>query len=239
MDRIFLSHTTITKVVSRRAIRILRSNLSLSCPAARLQRHLILILVQRKYPVRQPGNERKLTGDGRAEDSCGLQCQRRLKQRETYAHYSNSKAHGPIRSQQGKSPLQRIVGKLGDGGCRRAVVDYACNPKGMARVPTHSIRPPAERRAYSRAKLSLSLRVKRIAGQRENEAETLRTTNISSSGVLFLCPQLIEPGHASGIGNLSGRPAARAWLRENVDGSARCPRRFRDASGLAHGRSNF
>src|ERR1700722_5999897 len=68
------------------------------------------------------------------------------------------------------------------------------NPKGMARVPTYSIRPPEERRAYSRAKLSLSLRVKRIAGQRENEVETLRTTNISSSGVLFLCPQLIEPG---------------------------------------------
>jgi hypothetical protein len=64
----------------------------------------------------------------------------------------------------------------------------------MARVPTHSIRPPEERRAYSRAKLGLSLRVKRIAGQRENEAETLRTTNISSSGVLFLCPHLIEPG---------------------------------------------
>jgi c-di-GMP-binding flagellar brake protein YcgR len=64
----------------------------------------------------------------------------------------------------------------------------------MERVPTHSIRPPEERRAYSRAKLSLSLRVKRLAGQRENEVETLRTTNISSSGVLFLCPLLIEPG---------------------------------------------
>lgn len=67
-------------------------------------------------------------------------------------------------------------------------------PKGMARVPTHAIRPPEERRAYSRAKLNLSLRVKRIAGQRENEVEPLRTTNISSSGVLFLCPHLIEPG---------------------------------------------
>jgi hypothetical protein len=64
----------------------------------------------------------------------------------------------------------------------------------MARVPTHAIRPPEERRAYSRAKLNLSLRVKRIAGQRENEVEPLRTTNISSSGVLFLCPHLIEPG---------------------------------------------
>jgi hypothetical protein len=68
------------------------------------------------------------------------------------------------------------------------------NPKGIASVPTHAIRPPQERRAYSRANLSLSLRVKRVAGQREDEAETLRTTNISSSGVLFLSPHLIEPG---------------------------------------------
>jgi len=67
-------------------------------------------------------------------------------------------------------------------------------PKGMARIPTHAIRPPDERRAYSRANLSLPLRVKRIAGQREKELETLRTTNISSSGALFLCPHLIEPG---------------------------------------------
>jgi hypothetical protein len=67
-------------------------------------------------------------------------------------------------------------------------------PKGIARVPTHSIRPPEERRAYARAKLSLPLRVKRIAGQRERAGDPLRTTNISSSGVLFLCPQRIEPG---------------------------------------------
>ena len=67
-------------------------------------------------------------------------------------------------------------------------------PKGIARVPTHAIRPPEERRAYARAKLSLPLRVKRIAGQRERMGEPLRTTNISSSGVLFLCPHRIEPG---------------------------------------------
>jgi hypothetical protein len=36
--------------------------------------------------------------------------------------------------------------------------------------------------------------VKRIAGQREHLGEPLRTTNISSSGVLFQCPQRIEPG---------------------------------------------
>jgi len=67
-------------------------------------------------------------------------------------------------------------------------------PKGMARVPTHAVRPPKERRTYARAKLSLPLRVTRIAGHRERTAQTLRTANISSSGVLFLCPQRIEPG---------------------------------------------
>ena len=67
-------------------------------------------------------------------------------------------------------------------------------PKGIARVPTHAVRPAEERRAYARAKLSLPIRVQRIAGQREHMTESLRTANISSSGVLFLCPQRIEPG---------------------------------------------
>src|ERR1700676_4086413 len=67
-------------------------------------------------------------------------------------------------------------------------------PKGIARIPTHAVRPPDERRAYARAKLSLPLRVKRIAGQREHSTQSLRTANISSSGVLFLFPQHIEPG---------------------------------------------
>jgi len=67
-------------------------------------------------------------------------------------------------------------------------------PKGIARVPTHAVRPVEERRTYSRAKLSLSIRVKRIAGQRRQKPRPLRTTNISSSGVLFLCPHHIAPG---------------------------------------------
>src|ERR1700686_1637729 len=67
-------------------------------------------------------------------------------------------------------------------------------PKGISRVPTHSVRPVEERRAYARAKLSLPLRLKRIAGQREHRYQSLRTANISSSGVLFLCPQRIDPG---------------------------------------------
>ncbi len=66
-------------------------------------------------------------------------------------------------------------------------------PTGIARVPTHAVRPVAERRGYMRAKLSLALHVKRIAGERAGNCTNLRTTDISSSGVLFLCPQHIEP----------------------------------------------
>ena len=67
-------------------------------------------------------------------------------------------------------------------------------PNGIASVPTHAVRPAMERRAYTRARLSLPLRLKRIAGQRMHQDQTLRTANISSSGILFLCPQRIEPG---------------------------------------------
>ena len=67
-------------------------------------------------------------------------------------------------------------------------------PKGIARVPTHAVRPVEERRTYSRAKLSLNLRVRRIAGKTRRPSRLLRTSNISSSGVLFMCPQNIEPG---------------------------------------------
>jgi hypothetical protein len=66
-------------------------------------------------------------------------------------------------------------------------------PKGISRVPTHAVRPVEERRAFTRAKLSLSLRVKRVAGVRR-PSRLLQTANISSSGVLFLCPQHIDPG---------------------------------------------
>jgi len=91
-------------------------------------------------------------------------------------------------------------------------------PKGIARVPTHSVRPPEERRSYARAKLSLPLRVKRIAGQREQMAETLRTTNISSSGVLFLCPQRIEPGTPIEIEVcLVDRPFGRGTVRMRTE----------------------
>lgn len=91
-------------------------------------------------------------------------------------------------------------------------------PKGMARVPTHAVRSPEERRGYARAKLSLPLRIKRIAGQRERSAEPLRTTNISSSGVLFLSPHRIEPGTPVEIEVcLVDRPFGRGTVRMRTE----------------------
>ena len=87
-------------------------------------------------------------------------------------------------------------------------------PKGIARVPTHALRPVEERRAYARAKLSLPLRLKRIAGQREHKNHTLQTANISSSGVLFHYPQRIEPGTPIEIEVLLvDRPFSRGTVR--------------------------
>ena len=45
-------------------------------------------------------------------------------------------------------------------------------PKGISRVPTHAVRPVEERRAYARAKISLALRLMRVAGNRENNEQT-------------------------------------------------------------------
>jgi hypothetical protein len=91
-------------------------------------------------------------------------------------------------------------------------------PKGIARVPTHAVRPLEERRSYARAKLSLPLRIRRIAGQRERLGEPLRTTNISSSGVLFLSPQWIEPGTPIEIEVcLVDRPFGRGTVRMKTE----------------------
>jgi len=91
-------------------------------------------------------------------------------------------------------------------------------PKGIARVPTHAVRPPEERRSYARAKLSLPLRVKRVAGQRGRTGEPLRTTNISSSGVLFLYPQRIEPGTPIAIEvSLVDRPFGRGTVKMTTE----------------------
>src|ERR1700724_101701 len=91
-------------------------------------------------------------------------------------------------------------------------------PKGISRVPPHAVRPVEERRGYARAKLSLPLRLKRVAGQREDKQQALCTTDISSSGVLFLCPHRIEPGTPIEIEVcLVSRPFGRGTVRMRTE----------------------
>ena len=67
-------------------------------------------------------------------------------------------------------------------------------PKGIARVPTHTVGRARERRRYARARLALPIVLQRVAGQRDAFQRTLHTRDISSSGVFFLSPQDLDPG---------------------------------------------
>lgn len=69
-------------------------------------------------------------------------------------------------------------------------------PRRFARVPTHAIGVPDERRRYPRASLSLPLRLTRIGDKTEPFPVTLVTRNISSSGIYFLAPREMEAGTA-------------------------------------------
>jgi len=85
---------------------------------------------------------------------------------------------------------------------------------GFKRVPTHAVAVVNERRAYPRAALSLPLRLKGVAGQREPQCVTLLTKNISSSGVYFLSPLWIEPGTPIELEvGLVDRPLGRGSVR--------------------------
>jgi c-di-GMP-binding flagellar brake protein YcgR len=61
-------------------------------------------------------------------------------------------------------------------------------------VPTHTVGRASERRLYVRASLTLPLSVRSVAGRAETGLPVLRTQDISSSGIFFLCPRRIEPG---------------------------------------------
>ena len=63
-------------------------------------------------------------------------------------------------------------------------------------MPTHTVGVVEERRRYPRASLCLPLRLTKIAGIEEAIPITLVTRNISSSGVYFLAPRVMEPGTA-------------------------------------------
>lgn len=90
-------------------------------------------------------------------------------------------------------------------------------PRGINRVPTHAVGRARERRAYARARLSLPLRLERVAGQRHTHAHSLETANISSSGLFFLSPLRIEAGTPIEVDvQLIGQPLARAKVHMNA-----------------------
>jgi len=90
-------------------------------------------------------------------------------------------------------------------------------PRGINRVPTHTVGRAQERRAYVRARLSLPLRLERVAGQRQAQQHPLQTANISSSGLFFLSPVRIEAGVPIEVEvQLISRPLARATVHMNA-----------------------
>ncbi|HVA17044.1 MAG TPA: hypothetical protein VMV59_04945, partial [Candidatus Dormibacteraeota bacterium] len=64
------------------------------------------------------------------------------------------------------------------------------------RVPTHAIGVAEDRRRCPRACLCLPLQLTSIGGRAEALPVTLVTKNISSTGIYFLAPRVIEPGTA-------------------------------------------
>ena len=69
-------------------------------------------------------------------------------------------------------------------------------PRRFLRVPTHAIGVAQDRRRTPRACLRLPLRLTRIGDAVEPIPVTLVTKNISSTGIYFLAPRVIEPGTA-------------------------------------------
>ena len=104
-------------------------------------------------------------------------------------------------------------------------------PQRFARVPTHAIGVARERRGNPRAYLSLPLRLTRVGGKVEPIPVVLVTRNISSSGVYFLAPCLLEARHRDRARSSARRTAARPGLRADVH-----RRSYRARGGFGHAR---
>jgi c-di-GMP-binding flagellar brake protein YcgR len=86
------------------------------------------------------------------------------------------------------------------------------------RTPTDPAGRAQERRGYVRVRLSLPLQIRRVAGQRREHASALQTSDISSSGVYFLSPDLIEPGTPIELEIVVGdRPFGRGIVRMRTE----------------------
>ena len=103
-------------------------------------------------------------------------------------HISAAKSTGPSRVAAAQITETLEISPPG------AIESNIAAPRGMARVPTHAVPVPNERRHYPRARLRLPLKVVRIAGRRESEPQVLYTANISSSGLYAKCPFELRPG---------------------------------------------
>jgi len=94
----------------------------------------------------------------------------------------------------------------------------AHHPKGIARVPTHTVGRAQERRLNRRARLALPIVLQRVAGQHGSSHATLCTRDISSSGVFFLSPQQIDPGTPIELEVLLvNRPVGRGAVRMRAE----------------------
>jgi PilZ domain len=67
-------------------------------------------------------------------------------------------------------------------------------PRRFVRVPTHAVGVHVEQRERPRAALKLPLKLRSVAGVKEEYPITLVTRDISSSGVFFLCPKPMPIG---------------------------------------------
>lgn len=67
-------------------------------------------------------------------------------------------------------------------------------PRRFLRVPTHAVGVHLEQRERPRAALKLPLKLRSVAGLKEEFPITLVTRDISSSGVFFLCPKSVPIG---------------------------------------------
>lgn len=96
----------------------------------------------------------------------------------------------------GALPKVQLVNTPAEPAPRLPRIPVSLPHRTFLRVPTHAISVVEDRRRSPRACLGLPLQLISVAGNAEPEPITLVTKNISSTGIFFLAPRVIEPGTA-------------------------------------------
>jgi PilZ domain len=107
---------------------------------------------------------------------------------------NDSSSPSPNPNSPSAAPALRAAKSAPANGSNTGGTGALPRPRGIARVPTHTVGHASERRAYARANLALPLCVRTVAGRSETSLTKLSTQDISSSGIFFLYPRRIEPG---------------------------------------------